>query len=206
MTSRTFRFGVVGCWLLLMVGCNIPTPPITSQPGTTTTIIMVRHAERDPGTDPPLNAEGQARAQVLSNILEQNGVTAIYTVNYIRNRQTVQPLADKLGLTPALIDPARLLDTKNLANQLVTEWLSKHAGGVVLWVGNVGTTTGQNGTLADIYSLFGGTGAPPNRYQDMTIFVVPESSKGKPSIIRTTYGPPSSLDPQPPPPPPPPTQ
>ncbi len=179
-----------------MVACNVPTPPIISQPGTTTTIIMVRHAERDPGSDPPLNAEGQARAQVLANVLGQNGVTAIYTVDYIRNRQTVQPLANKLGLAPAIVDLTQLVDTKNLANALVKEWLSKHAGGVVLWVGNQGAPNlGTNGTLEDIYRLLGGVGDPPNRYQDMTIFVVPEQGKGKPSIIRTTYGGPSSLDP-----------
>lgn len=198
ITTRVLRWWLQLTLVALMVACNVPTPPIISKPGTTTTIIMVRHAERDPGTDPPLNTEGAARAQTLANVLGQNGVTAIYTVDYIRNRQTVQPLADKLGLTPAIIDVTQLADTKALANRLVTEWLSKHSGGVVLWVGNVGAPAlGTNGTLEDIYRLMGGTGTPPNRYQDMTIFVVPEEGKGKPSIIRTTYGGPSTLDPAP---------
>jgi Histidine phosphatase superfamily (branch 1) len=186
-------------WLLglaLLVACNVPTPPIISQPGTTTTIIMVRHAERDPGTDPPLNAEGQARAQSLAKTLGENGVTAIYTVDYLRNRQTVQPLADKLGLTPAIVDVTQLADTKTLAKVLVNEWLTKHAGGVVLWVGNVGSPAlGTNGSLEDIYRLLGGTGAAPNRYQDLTMIVVPEQGKGNPRFVRTTYGPPSTLDP-----------
>lgn len=182
--------------VVLMVACNVPTPPIISQPGTTTTIIMVRHAERDPGTDPPLNAEGQKRAQALATMLGENGVTAIYTVDYIRNRQTVQPLADKLGLTPAIVDVTQLADTKTLAKVLVNEWLTKHAGGVVLWVGNVGAPAlGTNGTLEDIYRLLGGTGTAPNRYQDLTIIVVPEQGKGNPRFVRTTYGGPSTLDP-----------
>jgi hypothetical protein len=182
--------------LVLMVACNVPTPPIISQPGTTTTIIMVRHAERDPGTDPPLNVEGQARAQALAKMLGENGVTAIYTVDYLRNRQTVQPLADKLGLTPAIVDVTQLADTKTLAKVLVTEWLTKHAGGVVLWVGNVGSPAlGTNGSLEDIYRLLGGTGAAPNRYQDLTIIVVPEQGKGNPRFVRTTYGGSSTLDP-----------
>ncbi len=180
---------------LLLIGCGFITPPIVSKPGTTTTIIMVRHAERDPGGDPPLNAEGQARAQALAATLQQNGVTAIYATDYLRNRQTAQPLAEKLGLTVSLVGIAELLDTKALSAKLVTEFLEKHAGGVVLWIGNVGAPSiGQNGTLADMYTLLGGTGNPPNRYADMTIVIVPEASKGKPNIIRTTYGAPSSLD------------
>jgi Histidine phosphatase superfamily (branch 1) len=197
MRSNHFRRWWLNLGLVvLLVACNVPTPPIISQPGTTTTIIMVRHAERDPGTDPPLNAEGQARAQSLANVLGQNGVTAIYTVDYIRNRQTVQPLADKLGLTPAIVDVTQLADTKTLAKVLVNEWLTKHAGGVVLWVGNVGAPAlGTNGTLEDIYRLLGGTGTAPNRYQDLTIIVVPEQGKGNPRFVRTTYGGPSTLDP-----------
>jgi Histidine phosphatase superfamily (branch 1) len=183
--------------LVLMVACNVPTPPIISQPGTTTTIIMVRHAERDPGTDPPLNVEGQARAQALAKMLGENGVTAIYTVDYLRNRQTVQPLADKLGLTPAIVDVTQLADTKTLAKVLVTEWLTKHAGGVVLWVGNVGSPAlGTNGSLEDIYRLLGGMGSAPNRYQELTIIVVPEQGKGNPRFVRTTYGGSSTLDPE----------
>jgi hypothetical protein len=66
---------------------------------------------------------------------------------------------------------------------------------VVLWIGNLGAPgLGTNGTLADMYRLLGGTGNPPERYQDMTIVVVPETGKGQPRIIRTTYGPISSLD------------
>ena len=187
---------LVGISLLLMVvGCGFTTPQITSKPGTTTTIIMVRHAERDPGNDPPLNSEGMARAATLAKVLGQNGVTAIYATDYLRNRQTAQPLADQLGLIPGLIAVTELTNTKALAANLASEILDKHAGGVVLVVGNVGSPTfGTNGILKDMYRLFGGTGDPPNRYQDMTIIIVPEKDKGSPRIIRTIYGAVSSLD------------
>lgn len=156
---------------------------------------MVRHAERDPGLDPPLNPEGIIRANVLAQVLGENGVTAIYASDYLRNRQTAQPLADKLGLTIGLIGVGELANTKALAAKLATEFLEKHAGGVVLLVGNVGAPVlGTNGILEDLYRVFGGTGSPPNRYQDMTIIIVPEADKGKPSFIRTTYGAVSSLD------------
>ncbi len=188
-------------WLLLfvaifsLVACGFTTPPIVSKPGTTTTIILVRHAERDPGLDPPLNTEGITRAAKLAEVLGLNGVTAIYATDYLRNRQTAEPLATKLGLTIALIGSAELGNTQSLAARLSTEFLEKHAGGVVLLVGNVGSPTfGTNGILADLFTLFGGTGNPPNRYQDLTIMVVPEAGKGAPNIIRTSYGAVSSLD------------
>lgn len=183
------------CVMIGLVGCGFTTPQIVSQPGTTTTIIMVRHAERDAGYDPPLNVEGMARAQKLSEVLGQNGVTAIYATDYERNRQTAAPLALRLGLSVALIAVTELTNTQALASNLATEFLNKHAGGVVLLVGNVGSPTfGTRGILEDMYRLFGGTGDAPNRYQDMTVIVVPESGKGAPRIIRTTYGSPSSLD------------
>jgi hypothetical protein len=193
---RGVRGLVLGLGLTLaLLGCGFSTPSIISKPGTTTTIVMVRHAERDPGYDPPLNAEGSTRAQVLAQVLGQNGVTAIYASDFLRNRQTAAPLAEKLGLTVALIGVGELLNTKALAAKLMTEFLERHAGGVVLLVGNVGAPAlGTNGILEDMYRLIGGTENPPNRYQDMTIFIIPEESKGKPRIIRTIYGATSSLD------------
>jgi hypothetical protein len=192
---RTLRILGMALLLLAVVACGFTTPPIVSKPGTTTTIILVRHAERDPGLDPPLNAEGLTRANRLAQVLGENGVTAIYATDYLRNRQTAEPLAARLGLTVGLIAVAELANTQALAAKLASEFLEKHAGGVVLLIGNVGTPIlGQRGILEDMYRLFGGLESPPNRYQDLTIMVVPEVGKGAPRIIRTTYGGVSSLD------------
>jgi hypothetical protein len=192
---RVFQTLILGILLAAVVACGFTTPPIISKPGTTTTIILVRHAERDPGLDPPLNAEGLLRANRLAQVLGENGVTAIYATDYLRNRQTAEPLANRLGLTVGLIAVAELANTQALAGKLATEFLEKHAGGVVLLIGNVGSPIlGQRGILEDMYRLFGGLESPPNRYQDLTIMVVPEAGKGSPNIIRTTYGGVSSLD------------
>jgi Histidine phosphatase superfamily (branch 1) len=186
---------VLGLAFLALVACGFTTPPIVSKPGTTTTIILVRHAERDPGLDPPLNAEGFVRANRLAQALGENGVTAIYATDYLRNRQTAEPIATALGLQVGLIAVAELANTKALAAKLGTEFLEKHAGGVVLLIGNVGAPVlGTLGILEDMYRLFGGTGSAPNRYQDLTIIVVPEAGKGAPHFVRTTYGGVSSLD------------
>lgn len=86
------------------------------------------------------------------------------------------------------------MDTKALADRLVKEWLRDHAGGVVLWCGNTGPVNRgvQGGNLEEIYRRLGGTGRPPDRYQDLYIAVVPTS--GDTRFIKTEYGGPSNLN------------
>jgi hypothetical protein len=174
-------------------GNRLFTGPVLSKPGTTTTIILVRHTEREPGFDPPINAEGVVRAQRLADVLAENGVTAIYVADFIRNHQSAQPTADRLGLPITAISQLQLADTKALANTLVAEWLNLHAGGVVVWIGNTGPIVeNQSGNLQELYFRLGGTGDPPIRYEDFTVIVVPD--EGDTHLIRASYGGPSSLD------------
>ena len=101
-----FRLGSL-CIVVCTVGCfgDLSGLADSSPTGTTTTIIIVRHAERDPGLDPPLVEEGVRRADSLRDALTENGVTAIYTTDLLRNRETVQPLADALDLPVKLVNP-----------------------------------------------------------------------------------------------------
>ena len=63
-----------------------------------TTIIMVRHAEKEKGEDPPLSEQGKFRAVHLKNALKASNVSAIYCPDLKRNRQTAQPLADLFNI------------------------------------------------------------------------------------------------------------
>src|SRR5947207_11498057 len=116
--SRPQLIALTACTMLAVVfNCTpLNTTPAQSKAGTTTTIILVRHCERDPGFDPPLNAEGQTRAQALLKVCQENGVTAIYAADFIRNRQSVQPLADALGLEVNIISQLEIADSKAFAN------------------------------------------------------------------------------------------
>jgi hypothetical protein len=165
-----------------------------SPPGTTTTVILIRHAERDPGADPPLNAEGQARAQILKEVLSEHGVTAIFSPELIRNMQTVEPIAAHLGIEVKHWNNASYASTGAFAAAVADDILANYAGQTVLFVGNVGSAMlGTTGINDELYKRFGGTGTAPNRYQDMYIFIIPDS--GPTRIIKTIYGPKSSLDP-----------
>src|SRR5262245_44286273 len=71
-----------------------------------TTFILVRHAEAEAameeGGDPPLNAAGRARAELLADFLENidvvSSVNGIYASDRRRTQQTAEPLAKRLGL------------------------------------------------------------------------------------------------------------
>jgi phosphohistidine phosphatase SixA len=71
-------------------------------------VFLVRHAERfnDSREDPPLTAEGKERAKALADTLRDAGITAIITSQWIRARDTAQPLADLLKITPQVIPTA----------------------------------------------------------------------------------------------------
>jgi hypothetical protein len=87
-------------------------------------------------------------------------------------------LADHLGLKLNLVSIYRLYDYKKLSRDLLDEFLSKHAGGVVVWIGNL-----RN--LEEMYELLDGTGSPPTEYGDVFIVEIPDVTP--PRIRKMTY-------------------
>ena len=72
------------------------------------TIFLVRHAERAgisgaAASDTRLSAAGRARAQALANTLKDATITAIYTTEYRRTKETAAPLANSLGIQPEVV-------------------------------------------------------------------------------------------------------
>lgn len=70
--------------------------PLLAQSGGVT-LILVRHGDRDQGSDPdePLNALGQARAEELARVLGDSGVTQVFVTQLKRTGQTAAPLVAK---------------------------------------------------------------------------------------------------------------
>src|SRR5947208_3338836 len=71
-------------------------------------LIAVRHADTltEPG-DRSLSDAGIIRSQALAVALRNAGVTAIITSQFRRSRDTAQPIASALGLTPEVIPISR---------------------------------------------------------------------------------------------------
>ncbi len=147
-----------------------------------TTVIVIRHAEKDlsvSATDPPLDAAGAARAALLANMFgdakDLGRLDAIYVSPALRNRQTAAPLAARLGL-PVTVAPAD--DPEGLARRALHE----HAGGRVLIVGH-------SDTVPKIVATLSGNPNVPEigerEYGTMYIVTVPRI--GHPNLLRLHY-------------------
>lgn len=109
-------------------------PPATD---TTAVVYLARHAETE-GDDPVgrwLSATGWARAEALADALAGAGIEVIYTTDYRRTRETAAPLAERLGLEPALYDPEDLAGFAARLRETLGE-----TGGTVLVMGHSNTT------------------------------------------------------------------
>ncbi len=95
-------------------------------------IFIVRHAEKATtgGNDPDLSAAGRQRAQRLANVLKDARISAIFVTELRRTRQTAAPLAQRLGLTPQVIQA-------NNSAQLIARLHA--ASGNILVVGHTNT-------------------------------------------------------------------
>jgi broad specificity phosphatase PhoE len=147
-----------------------------------TTVIVVRHAEKDlsvSATDPPLSPAGEARAAQLARMFGDASaighVDAIYVSPALRNRLTAAPLAARLGIT-ATVAPAD--DPRALAHRALRE----HAGGRVLIVGHVDT-------VPQIVATLSGNSRIPEigseEYGTMYIVTVPRI--GHANLLRLNY-------------------
>jgi broad specificity phosphatase PhoE len=100
-----------------------------------TTVIFVRHADTDasmagPDDNPPLNARGRQRAELLADFLQKvdvtGGVNAIYASDKRRTQETAAPIAQRLNI-PVEID--NHLDTKGFMDRM-----KRHHGGEIVLV------------------------------------------------------------------------
>lgn len=95
------------------------------------TIYLVRHAEKASGQDPHLTIVGRARSEILAAELADANLSAIYSTDTNRTRETAAPTANAYGLTVLPYDASNL-DT--FANML------RATPGNILVVGHSNTT------------------------------------------------------------------
>lgn len=170
----------------------------------TTTIIFVRHADTDlpgaglgaPGNaagaastqasgavaDPPLNARGKARAELLADFLQDidviASVDAIYATESLRTRQTATPLAQRLELDVGVTDHYDYVG-------FMADVLSDHKGRIVLVV------TEGDAIAPLVEELHGSKNVPdigPSDYDNLYIVTVPWFAKVKTLRLRYALG------------------
>ncbi|MEP6991396.1 MAG: histidine phosphatase family protein [bacterium] len=112
-----------------------PTLHAQSTAAGSTTIIVVRHAEKaaEPAADPPLTAAGIARAEALADLVKDAGVRDVVSTQFLRTHATAAPTATRLGL------PVDVLDARLTARATADSLLARYRGRTVLLVGHSNT-------------------------------------------------------------------
>lgn len=155
----------------------------------TTTIILVRHAEKDSLTadDPSLSPAGRRRAiELARQLVDVNvvaGIDAIYSTPFKRTLETAQPVAAALGLE---IKPYKPHDNKAVLATI----LKNHKDKVVLVVGH-------SNTIPVLISAFGASKKAPAiaEFEYDNIYIVSIPWFGKTKTIRLRYGEPYTGEP-----------
>lgn len=169
--------------LLLLAGKNITgaTASLPENEFKITTVFLVRHAEKAaaPAADPPLLEAGTKRAEELARTLTKAGIKTIYTSQYLRTKQTAEPLARQLGITSTVV-PVKMSATN--PRELAPQYLREMAERASSSPGNV-LIVGHSNTVPEIIKALGGDSVPTideTVFDDL--FVVTVYAKGKAKV------------------------
>lgn len=160
--------------VLVLVAIAMPAP---AEPFEPIRVVLVRHAEKAkaPEGDVTLKRSGWERAAALSELLEDAGVTALYSTDVRRTRLTLLPLAEKLGL------PVREIPAKD--PQAMAQAVLAHPGGLVV-------VAAHSNTLGPILQALGGPLIAEIDESDYdNLFVVTIWAPGKATMVRLRWAP-----------------
>jgi len=180
MENRHIHFSMSGCFILIAVLLIVHHTSIGHASShyknakTTTTVILIRHAERDNFFN--ITDEGRKHANALVESLADMGISAIYSPDLSRNLDTVKPLADYLKIEITLIPRIN----KTSADAIISEILNNNKGNVVLLVGN------GSGNLRIMHQRLGGKGDGPYQYGELYIYSI--SDDGSVRVTKSKFG------------------
>lgn len=104
------RWGVWGLrltvWSLVLLALAGPVAGETKETPAcqgSAVVYLVRHAEKAKGDDPILTDEGHQRAAALAELLVDAGVTHLYSTEFRRTLQTLEPLAARSDVEVTVI-------------------------------------------------------------------------------------------------------
>lgn len=131
--------------LALWSGLRAQEPVPTPAPAHGSTVIVLRHAEKDAQGDPKdpgLSAAGKARAEALARLLAPGKPTRLFASEFQRAQRTLDPLAQALGLKVEVAPAGKGAD---LARQLRA-----------LPEGSVSVVVGHSNTVPALVEALGG--------------------------------------------------
>jgi broad specificity phosphatase PhoE len=156
------RFLVVAT-LLLSASAAAEASPI---------VFLVRHAEKAAtgGNDPDLSAAGQERAEALARMLKDAEITAIFTTEFKRTRETAAPTAKATKISSTVV----------LANDIpaLAEKLRALKGNALV--------VAHGNTIPDLVKALGielPIAVSENDYSELFVIIMAE----KPQLVRLHY-------------------
>jgi len=169
-----FQRVILAIVIFLMIGAQAH-----AQKDKTTTIFLVRHAEKvkDGTKDPALTFEGKQRANELKDILQHVDLAAVYSTNFKRTKNTAMPTATAQNLKVKLYNP---MDSGKFLDGV----LKKHKGKNILIVGH------SNTIPALVNSLLG-----DQRYEALAdsdynnLFIVTITRGAEADVLQLTFKP-----------------
>jgi broad specificity phosphatase PhoE len=184
MHTSVVRLLPLVCLLLACAGAR-PGPPPAEAPCGSTVVLLVRHAEKEAGAeDPALTPAGRERAEALREVAGSAGVSAVYTTQLRRTRETAQPLAERLGV-PVTVREVHWQQVREHVEAVAREVLSRHRGETVLVVGH-------SNTVPLLAEALAGVPVPPlpeSEYDRLYMVVVPPVGPAR--LLQARYGAPS---------------
>jgi phosphohistidine phosphatase SixA len=148
--------------------------------GQTTTVYVVRHAEKNikdsTNKNPPLSKDGEKRAKALQKKLKGVKLDAVFSTNTIRTMETAGPAAKANKLT------IQQYDAKNLT-ALAEKIKTAYAGKNVLVVEHSNTVLPTVNALGGITTM---AMIPDNVYH--LFFKVMVDASGKAQVVQEVYG------------------
>jgi phosphohistidine phosphatase SixA len=172
------------CGMLLVVAAGLWLVPVRAHaqvPGDLPALtVIVRHADSapEPPDDPGLTAAGMQRAQDLAAALRNTRLSAIITSPFRRARDTAQPIAAALGLTPEVVTELSSIDAHIKA---VAAAIRRHPGDAVLVVNH-------SDVVAKVIAALGGPKLPDicDEVYDHLFALVPAG--GRIQLVSSRFG------------------
>ena len=140
-----------------------------------TVVYLVRHAEKvDNSRDPALSQSGLHRADLLADMLRDAGVTHLHTTDLERTRDTLRPLAERLGLSLRFYSGGEL--------ESFAEWLKDTPGRHLV--------SGHSNTTPQLVRLLGGESSdmPDPEYDRLYIVTLDPTRPTTTVLIRFGEG------------------
>lgn len=179
-SSRHDRIAPLLVAVCLALGANPAARAADSAHESPVVIFLVRHAETLPSPpgesprNPHLDERGLERANRLAHLLDDAGITTLFTSDYHRTRETVAPIAGLLGLDVTLYDPRAL-------EEFAAKLRSTPGRHVV---------AGHSNTTPQLVEYLGGDPGDPidDAREYDRLYVVTIDSTGRVSTVLLRYG------------------